>query len=84
MPRGQGLKYIKIDFTKVKDMTLGELYGTAPIPVSDLNKLLWRLIKKENLRLGKVYPAEKGSSTAELDTHDTFTKAPPIQNVEVK
>ncbi len=74
MPRGQGLKMIKINFTKVKDMTLGDLYGTEPIPVSDLNKLLWRLIKKENLRLGKTYPPEAGSPfySPELTTESTL------------
>jgi hypothetical protein len=53
MPRGQGLKMIKVNFEKVKDMTLGQLYGIGPVPVSDLTKKLWELIKKENLRLPK-------------------------------
>ena len=76
MPRGQGLKMIKIDFTKVKNMTLGELFSTEPIPVSDLNKLLWRLIKKENLRLGKVYPPEVSQFEYHKDATTESTLTP--------
>lgn len=63
MPRGQGLKKIKVSFDKVKNLTLGDLYGTEPIPVSDLNKKLWALIKKENLRLDKTYTFVDNSVT---------------------
>jgi hypothetical protein len=53
MPRGMGLTLVKISFEKVKDMTLGQLYGTGIVSASDLTKKLWELIKKENLRLPK-------------------------------
>jgi len=53
MPRGQELKKIKIDFTSVKDMTLGDLYGTQPIPVTELTKRIWALIKSKDLRVDK-------------------------------
>lgn len=53
MPRGQGLKTIFISFKDAKDITLGDLYGIEPIPVSELNKRLWALIKSKNLRLKK-------------------------------
>lgn len=80
MPRGQGLKQIKINFARVKDMTLGELYGTEPIPISDLNKLLWRLIKKENLRLNKVYSLEEISQSK----NTTTTTPQHLQQVKVQ
>jgi hypothetical protein len=47
--RGNGLNHVFLDFSKVKDMTLGELYGTNPVPITALTKTLWALIKNEKL-----------------------------------
>ena len=51
MPKGSGLSSIKIDFSKVANMTLGELYGTDPVAVTQLTKKLWELIKEKELRI---------------------------------
>ncbi len=53
MPRGDGLKKLLVSFSSVKDMTLGELYGTEPIPVTELTKRIWALIKSKGLRVDK-------------------------------
>ena len=47
--RGNGLNKVWISFESVKDMTLGELYGTEKIPITALTKTLWALIKNEKL-----------------------------------
>lgn len=52
--RGNGLKKVFLDFSKVKNMTLGELYGTTPVPITELTKRLWALIKEKNLRAPNV------------------------------
>jgi hypothetical protein len=51
MARGEGLKKVKVNFTKVKGMTLEQLYGTDDLPVTELTKKLWALIKAEGLRV---------------------------------
>lgn len=48
-----GLSKLKISFKKVQDKTLGELFGTKPIPATELMKVLWVLIKKKGLRADK-------------------------------
>lgn len=53
MPRGGGLAKIRISFKSVKSMTLGQVFGTKPIGVPDIMKLIWKLIKKKNLRKEK-------------------------------
>ena len=52
-PRGNGLKKIKIDFSTVADMKLSEVYGTEPIPASDLAKRIWALIREKGLKVAK-------------------------------
>jgi hypothetical protein len=47
--RGNGLNKVRISFESVKDMTLGELYGLNPVPITALTKTLWALIKDEKL-----------------------------------
>ena len=51
--RGNGLNTVKIDFSTVKDMTLGQLYGEVPVPITALTKKLWELIKTHNLKVKK-------------------------------
>ncbi len=51
--RGNGLKKIKIDFSKVADMKLRDVYGTEPIPASALAKIIWTLIKEKGLRVDR-------------------------------
>jgi len=50
MARGDGLKKIKVNFGPVKDVTLGQLYGTEPIPVTEITKRIWALIKEKGLK----------------------------------
>jgi len=38
-----------INFAKVKDMTLGEVFGTGDIAPSEMTKKLWRVVKGKNL-----------------------------------
>ena len=51
--RGSALSKIKVSFKSVKDMTLGQVYGTAPLPITHLSKKIWALIKKKGLRADK-------------------------------
>lgn len=50
-PRGNGLKKIFIDFSKVADMKISEVYGTELLPASALAKRIWALIREKNLRV---------------------------------
>ena len=36
-------------FAKVKDMTLGEVFGTAPITPSEMTKRVWKVVKSKGL-----------------------------------
>ncbi|MFA4946755.1 MAG: hypothetical protein WC607_04450 [Candidatus Micrarchaeia archaeon] len=38
-----------ISFAKVKDMTLGEVFGVGKITPSDMTKKIWVVIKKHKL-----------------------------------
>ena len=38
-----------ISFAKVKDMTLGEVFGTGHITPSEMTKKIWRVIKSKGL-----------------------------------
>jgi len=49
--RGNGLKKIYIDFSKVKDTKISDVYGTEVIPASELAKKIWAFIKQHNLRV---------------------------------
>jgi len=49
--RGEGLKKIKINMEPVKDMKLSEVFGTESIPVTEMIKKLWILIKEKDLRI---------------------------------
>jgi len=49
--RGNGLNKVFIDFSSVKDMTLKELYGEQPIPITQLTKKLWGLIHEKSLQI---------------------------------
>ena len=46
----KGLAAYKVDFSKVGDMTLVEVFGKKPVPVTQLMKSLWALIKSKNLK----------------------------------
>ncbi len=46
----KGLAGYMIDFTPVKDMTLGQMFGTKPVPVTQLMKKLWEIIKSKDLK----------------------------------
>lgn len=47
--RGNGLNKVFINFSKVKDKTLGELYGLEDVPITQLTKRLWALIREQQL-----------------------------------
>jgi len=38
-----------VSFAKVKDMTLGQVFGTAPITPSEMTKALWKVVKGKGL-----------------------------------
>ena len=38
-----------VSFGSVKDMTLGEVFGTGAITPSDMTKRLWAVIKRKGL-----------------------------------
>ena len=38
-----------ISFAKVKDMTLGEAFGTGAITPSEMTKRIWKVIKSKGL-----------------------------------
>lgn len=45
----RGLNAIRIDFSKVGDVTLKEVYGNSVISASDLAKFMWAFVKRNNL-----------------------------------
>jgi hypothetical protein len=47
----KGLAGYMIDFTKVKTMTVVDMFGAKPIPVTQLMKKLWAVIKEKNLKV---------------------------------
>ena len=38
-----------ISFAKVKDMSLGEVFGTKPITPSEMTKAIWKVVKGKGL-----------------------------------
>lgn len=50
MPRGSGILKKNISFKKVKNMTLGQVFGTKKIAAGQIVKLVWKLIKKKKLQ----------------------------------
>jgi len=49
MPRGGGLSKVKLSFKKVKNRTLGDVFGTKPISPPEMMKIIWKFIKKKGL-----------------------------------
>lgn len=47
----KGLAGYMVDFTSVKDMTLGQMFGPKPVPVTMLMKKLWEVIKGKDLKV---------------------------------
>jgi hypothetical protein len=39
----------RINFTKVKDVPIGEVFGTRDLEPSEMTSLLWHFIKAEGL-----------------------------------
>jgi len=39
----------RLNFSRVKDTTLGEVFGTNDLKPSEMTSLLWHFIKAENL-----------------------------------
>lgn len=48
--KGKGLSGYLIDFKKVGNMTLTDVFGKKPVPATMLMKSLWVLIKKHDLK----------------------------------
>lgn len=46
-----GLQAVEVSFEKVKDKTLGEVFGTDAIAVTQISKKIWAMIKENNLRI---------------------------------
>ena len=38
-----------VSFASVKEMTLGEVFGTSPLTPAEMTKRLWVVIKKKGL-----------------------------------
>lgn len=49
MPRGGGLKNVRVSFKSVKNKTLGDVFGTKPISPPEMMKTIWAFIKKKGL-----------------------------------
>ena len=55
--RKTGLSGMFINFSSVKDMTLEQLFAgqdISKVPVTQIMKKVWELIKSKNLRVPKV------------------------------
>ena len=40
-----------INFTAAKDITLGEVFGTKPVPMTKLMGKVWDIIRAKNLKV---------------------------------
>ena len=49
------LNAVKISFEPVKDVTLGQVFGTKPLGATDMVKKLWDYIKSEGLKQAKKF-----------------------------
>lgn len=49
--RGSHLLKIRYSMKPIKDMTVGELFGTKPLPAAWMMKALWKVINKNKLRV---------------------------------
>jgi hypothetical protein len=49
--KAKGLAGYMIDFTKVPNMKLTDMFGTKPIAVTQLMKKMWAVIKTKNLKV---------------------------------
>ena len=38
-----------VSFASVKDMSLGEVFGTSPITPSEMTKKIWAVVKRKGL-----------------------------------
>ncbi len=61
MPR-IGLKALGVNLDAIKDLTIGEVFGTGIVPVTECNKRFWKVIKDKNLKV-KLQIGEKKSPT---------------------
>ncbi len=61
MPR-IGLRALGVNLDAIKDLTIGEVFGTGIVPVTEFNKRFWKLIKDKNLKV-KLQIGEKKSPT---------------------
>lgn len=52
-PNKRGLRSVEVDFTSVKDKTIGEVFGVGVMPVTEISKKIWKLIREANLRVKK-------------------------------
>ncbi len=48
MPYGNFGNY-KVNFSKVTDVTFGEVYGKDDITPAEMNKIIWKFIKQKGL-----------------------------------
>ena len=60
MPR-IGLRALGVDLSSIKDMTIGEIFGSGIISVPEFNKKFWQLIKERNLKVKLQVTSEKTS-----------------------
>lgn len=62
MPR-IGLRALGVNLDSIKDLTIGEVYGTGIVPVTECNKRFWKLIKDKKLKVKlKISGVKKSSS----------------------
>ena len=50
MPR-IGLRALGVNLDSIKDLTIGEIFGTGIVSVPECNKRFWKLIKEKNLKV---------------------------------
>lgn len=60
MPR-IGLRALGVNLDSIKDLTIGEVYGTGVIPVTECNKRFWKLITEKNLKVKLQVGVKKSS-----------------------
>ena len=56
MPRGSGLKKVRVSFwkkKKVRNMPVGKMFGKKPISPGEAVSKMWKVIKKYKLQLKK-------------------------------
>lgn len=49
----RGLQAVEVNFSPVKDRTIGDVFGTDTQAITKVNQKVWALIRENNLRVSK-------------------------------